>query len=279
MMKLAITTAIFVVLLMPAGPVIAQTSAVQLPRTADGKPDLNGFWQVLNTADWDLESQGGGPAPKEGLMLGGVSAIPPGLGVVEGGKIPYQPWALAKRNENRKNWPALDSEVQCLLPGVPRVTYLPYPFQIIQYKDRIMVVYQYSYARREIYMKKREAPIDQVLGWSNGHWEGDTLVVDVTDISAAPDLEPGRPVRGDWLDRMGNFYSESLHVVERYTPIDATHLMYEATLDDPKVYTRPWKISMPLYRRLEKNMQILEFKCAEYVEEMKWGDLRKKANK
>jgi hypothetical protein len=143
----------------------------------------------------------------------------------------------------------------------------------------MMMIYQYSYARREVYMKKREAPIDQVLGWSNGHWEGDTLVIDVTDISAAPDLEPGRPVRGNWLDRMGNFYSESLHVVERFTPIDATHLMYEATLDDPKVYTRPWKISMPLYRRLEKNMQILEFKCAEYVEEMKWGDLRKKTSK
>jgi hypothetical protein len=279
MMRLAIIKSIPVALLLSAALVTAQTPTGQIPRAPDGHPDLNGFWQVLNTADWDLESQGGGAAPKEGLMLGAVTAIPPGLGVVEGGKIPYQPWALAKRNENRKNWPALDTEVQCLLPGVPRVTYLPYPFQIIQYKDRIMIIYQYSYARREIYMKKREAPIDQVLGWSNGHWEGDTLVVDVTDFSAAPDLEPGRPVRGNWLDRMGNFYSESLHVVERYTPIDATHLMYEATLDDPKVYTRPWKISMPLYRRLEKNMQILEFKCAEYVEEMKWGDLRKKATK
>ena len=127
-------------------------------------------------------------------MLGALTAIPPGLGVVEGGKIPYQPWALAKRNENRKNWPSLDPEVKCFLPGVPRVTYLPYPFQILQYKDRIMMIYQYSYARREIYMKKREALIDQIMGWSNGHWEGDTLVVDVTDISGAPDLL-GRPSR------------------------------------------------------------------------------------
>ena len=266
---------LILVMALSAAPLMAQ-----IPRTADGHPDFNGFWQVLNTADWSLESQGGGPAPKEGLNLGAVSAIPPGLGVVEGGKIPYQPWALAKRNENRKVWPSLDTEVQCLLPGVPRANYLPYPFQIIQYKDRIMMVYQYSYARREIYMNKREALIDQVMGWSNGHWEGDTLVVDVTDISAAPDLEPGvRPIRGNWLDRTGDFYSESLHIVERYTPIDATHIMYEATLDDPKVYTRPWKISMPLYKRLEKNMQILEFKCAEYVEEMKWGDVRKKAGK
>jgi len=212
-------------------------------------------------------------------MLGAVTAIPPGLGVVEGGKIPYQPSALAKRNENRKNWPSLDPEVKCLLPGVPRVTYLPYPFQILQYKDRVLIVYQYSYARREIYMTKREALIDQIMGWSNGHWDGDTLVVDVTDFSAPPDLRPGKTPIRNWLDRTGNFYSESLHVVERYTPIDATHLMYEATLEDPNVYTRPWKISMPLYKRLEKNMQILEFKCAEYVEEMKWGDLRKQPSK
>jgi hypothetical protein len=279
MMRLAATTAISILLLFSVGRIAAQTPANQIPRTADGKPDLNGFWQVLNTADWDLESQGGGPAPKEGLMLGAISAIPPGLGVVEGGKIPYQPWALAKRNENRKNWPSLDTEVKCLLPGVPRVTYLPYPFQILQYKDKILMVYQYGYARREIYMNKREVLIDQVMGWSQAHWEGDTLVVDVTDFSAPPELHEDRPPIGNWLDRMGNFYSESLHVVERYTPIDATHLMYEATLEDPKVYTRPWKISMPLYRRLEKNMQILEFKCAEYVEEMKWGDLRKKADK
>jgi hypothetical protein len=278
-MRLAITTAISLVLLLPVTPLTAQATAAQIPRAPDGKPDLNGFWQVLNTADWDLESQGGGPAPKEGLMLGAVTAIPPGLGVVEGGKIPYQPWALAKRDENRKSWPSLDPEVKCLLPGVPRATYLPHPFQILQYKDRILIVYQYSYARREIYMKKREALIDQIMGWSNGHWEGDTLVVEVTDFSAPPDLRPGKPPLGNWLDRMGNFYSESLHVVERYTPLDATHLMYEATLEDPKVYTRPWKISMPLYRRLEKNMQILEFKCAEYVEEMKWGDLRKQPGK
>src|SRR5262249_14616039 len=114
-------TVILFLLLLWAIPGAAQTPAAQIPRTSDGKPDLNGFWQALNTADWNLESQGGGPAPKEGLMLGAVSAIPPGLGVVEGGKIPYQPWALAKRDENRKNWPALDPEVQCLLPGVPRV--------------------------------------------------------------------------------------------------------------------------------------------------------------
>src|SRR5262249_38753680 len=144
------------------------------------------------------------------------------------------------------------------------------------YKDRILFVYQYSYARRQIQMgKPEEPPIDQMLGWSFGRWEGDTLVVDVTGFGEPPDLRPGQTPIGNWLDRMGNFYSEQLHVVERYTPIDSSHLMYEATLEDPQVYTRPWKISMPLYRRLEKNMQIMEFKCAEYIEEMNWGHLRK----
>jgi len=268
------------VLLLSVAPITAQTPAGQIPRTPDGKPDLNGFWQTINTADWNLEAQGGGPAPKEGLMLGAVSAIPPGLSVVEGGKIPYQPWALAKRDENRKNWPSLDPEVKCYLPGVPRVTYLPYPFQVLQYKDKILFVYQYSYARREIHMTKHEeAPIDQWLGWSNGQWEGDTLVIDVTSFIDPPTLRPDSPLIGNWLDRMGNFHSEKLHVVERYTPIDATHLMYEVTLEDPSVYTRPWKISMPLYRRLEKNMQIMEFKCAEYIEEMNWGHLRKQPSR
>ena len=277
-LRTAATSAL--VLLFSVARITAQAPAVQIPRTLDGKPDLNGFWQTINTADWNLEAQGGGPAPKEGLMLGAVSATPPGLSVVEGGKIPYQPWALAKRDENRKNWPSLDPEVKCYLPGVPRVTYLPYPFQILQYKDKILFVYQYSYARREIHMTKHEeAPIDQWLGWSNGRWEGDTLVIDVTSLIEPPTLRPDSPLIGNWLDRMGNFYSEKLHVVERYTPIDATHLMYEVTLEDPSVYTRPWKISMPLYRRLEKNMQIMEFKCAEYVEEMNWGHLRKQPSK
>src|SRR5712692_1839935 len=141
------TAAVMAVIFLTAARTTGQTPAPPnpIPRMRDGKPNLNGIWQAINTANWDLEAQGGGPAPKEGLMLGAVTAIPPGLGVVEGGKIPYQPWTLAKRDENRKNWPSLDPEVKCLLPGVPRATYLPYPFQILQYKDRMLIVYQYSY--------------------------------------------------------------------------------------------------------------------------------------
>ena len=244
----------------------------QIPRTTwDRKPNLNGIWQAMNTANWDLEDHDGGASP---IMLDGArGAIPPGFGVVEGGTIPYQPWALTKREENRKNAvngkrgrdTSVDPEVNCFLPGVPRATYLPYPFQIFQSPNRMWVVYQYSYARREIFMDKHEeAPIDSWMGWSNGRWEGDTLVVDVTGFNDQT-----------WFDRAGNFHSDALHVVERYTPISANHLTYEATIEDPKVFTRPWKISMPLYRRLEKNMQLLEFKCPEYVEEFFWGEYRK----
>jgi hypothetical protein len=255
------------------------TAQNQFPRMRDGRPDLNGIWQAVNTAYWDLEAQGGGPAPKEGFELGAVGAIPPGLGVVEGGRIPYQPWALAKREENRKNWVSLDPEVRCYLPGIPRATYLPYPFQIFQSQDRLVMSYQYSYARRIINMGKPiEAPIDTWMGWANGRWDGNTLVVDNTAFIEPPTLRPGQPPIGGWLDRTGNFHSPAVHVVERFIPVDATHLTYEATLEDPSVYTRPWKISMPLYRRMEKDAQILEFKCPEYVEELYWGKYRKQTD-
>jgi hypothetical protein len=259
-----------------AGQAQAPAAQGQFPRMRDGKPDLNGIWQAMNTAYWDLEGHGGEQAPKEGLQLGAVGAIPPGLGVVEGGRIPYQPWALAKRQENRKSWVSLDPEVRCYLPGIPRATYLPYPFQIFQGGDRIVFAYQYSYARRIINMGKPiEAPVDSWMGWANGRWEGNTLVIENTAFIEPPTLRPGEPPIGGWLDRTGNFHSPALHVVERYTPTDATHLMYEATLEDPKVYTRPWKITMPLYKHVEKDAQLLEFKCPEYVEELYWGKYRK----
>ena len=271
------TAAVVAVILIAATRTAAQTPAGQnqMPRTADRKPDLNGIWQAVNTANWDLEDHAGGASPI--IVTGAAGAIPPGISVVEGGKIPYKPEALAKREENRRHSmpgkpgrdESADPEVNCFLPGVPRATYLPYPFQIFQSPNRLWIVYQYSYARREIFMTKHEeAPIDSWMGWSNGHWEGDTLVIDVTGFN---DLT--------WFDRAGNFHSEALHVVERYTPLSANHLMYEATIEDKNVFTRPWKISMPLYRRLDKNMQLLEFKCAEYVEEFFWGQYRKQPAK
>src|ERR1041385_4514356 len=241
----------------------AQTPAYRAPRTADGKPDLNGIWQALNEADWDLQGHAASQGPVS--SLGSVFSVPPRLGVVDGNEIPYLPAAAAKKKENQSNWVKLDPEVKCSLPGVPRATYLPYPFQIVQSQQNIMMAYEYAGAIRVINMgPPTKAPADSWMGWSNGRWEGDTLVVDVTSLNEET-----------WLDRAGNFHSDALHVVERYTPRSADTLMYEATIEDPKVFSRPWKISMPLYRRVEKNAKLLEFKCVEFAEELLYGPLRK----
>jgi len=240
------------------------SSSTAFPRTADGKPDLSGIWQAVGTANWDLEAHG--PRPSPVIALGAVGAVPPGVSYVGGGTIPYQPWAAAKKQENAKNWMTLDPEVKCFLPGVPRATYLPYPFQILQSPGRFLIVYGYSYARREINMVPRgKGPVDFWMGWSDGHWEGDTLVVDVTSFNDQT-----------WFDRAGNFHSDALHVTERYTPMTPHHLTYEAVIEDPKVFTRPWTITLPLYRRIEKEAELLEFKCAELTEELLYGHLVKK---
>ena len=152
------------------------------------------------------------------------------------------------------------------MPGVPRATYMPFPFQIVQGSGPyILMAYEFTSATRIIRMNwKDEGPADSWMGWSRGRWEGDTLVVDVTGIREET-----------WFDRAGDFHSDALHVVERYTPVSPYHLMYEATIEDPKVFTRPWKISFPLYRRMEKNVQLLEFKCVPFTEELLYGVLRK----
>jgi hypothetical protein len=242
----------------------AQAPAYRAPRTADGKPNLNGIWQALNTANWDLEGHTAAKGPVS--LLGAVFSVPPGLGVVEGDQIPYLPSAAAKKKENQANWVKLDPEVKCYLPGVPRATYLPFPFQIVQSVENILIAYEYAGAVRVINMgAPTKAPGDSWMGWSNGHWEGETLVVDVTSLNDQT-----------WFDRAGNFHSDALHVVERYTPRSADTLSYEATIEDPKVFSRPWKISMPLYRRVEKNAKLLEYKCVEFAEELLYGHLRKK---
>jgi hypothetical protein len=247
-----------------AVPAAAQSSGYKAPRTADGHPDLNGVWQALNTANWDIQDHSAAAGPV--VQLGAAGAIPPGQGVVEGGEIPYQPWAAAKRKENFANRLTADPEIKCYLPGVPRATYLPYPFQIIQGAKSIMMVYEYADAVRTIPLSNPGAsPAPAWMGWSVGHWEGDTLVVDVTSFN-----------EDTWLDRAGDFHSDALHVVERYTPRSPDTLIYEATIEDSKVFTRPWKMSMPLYRHVEKNAQIFEFKCVEFAEEVVYGHLRKK---
>jgi hypothetical protein len=244
-------------------PVAGQAPAYRAPRTADGKPNLNGIWQAINEANWDVE--GHSAAPGRVLALGAEDAVVPGLGIVEGGPLPYLPAAAAKKKTNFEKRLTTDPEIKCYLPGVPRAMYLPQPFQIIQSTKNIMMAFQYAGAVRTIYMDEhKEAPADSWMGWSNGHWEGETLVVDTTGFN---DLS--------WFDRAGNHHSDALHVIERVTATSPDHLNWEATIDDKKVFSRPWKMSMTLYRRKEKGARLLEFRCVEFVEELIYGHLRK----
>jgi hypothetical protein len=241
----------------------AQATAYRAPRTKDGRPNLNGVWQAVNEANWDIEPHSAAPGPF--WQLGAAYSTPPGLGIVEGGTLPYKPEALQKKKDNFAKRMSLDPEVKCYLPGVPRAMYMPLPFQILQGTDHIMMVFEFAGALRTIYMKNQtEAPADSWMGWSNGRWEGETLVIDSTGFN---DLS--------WFDRAGNFHSDKMHIVERITATGPDHLNYEATIEDPEVFTRPWKISMPLYRRKERNAQILEFKCIEFAEDVIYGHLRK----
>ena len=199
------------------------------------------------------------------LALGAIGAVPPGLGIVEGGELPYQAAAREQRKKNQENWLTSDPEIKCYLPGVPRATYMPYPFQILQSQAAIAIVYEYAGAVRNLYLKDPgPAPVDSWMGQSVARWDKDTLVVDVTNLSDQT-----------WFDRAGNFHSDALHVVERYTRTSPDVIAYEATIDDSKTFTRPWKMSMALYRRQEKNAQLLDFKCVEFVEELLYGQWRK----
>jgi hypothetical protein len=242
-----------------------QAKTYQGRRTPDGKPDLNGIWQALDTSvDWDIQPHGAEAGPV--AALGAEFAVPPGLGIVEGGEIPYLPAALAQKKKNFEQRLTADPEIKCYMPGVPRGNYMPYPFQIVQSPGRMMMVYQFANAVRQIYMHNPgPSPADSWMGWSVAHWDGDTLVVDVTGLNDQT-----------WLDRAGDYHSDALHVVERYTLRSTDVLMYEATIEDHNVYTRPWKMSLPLYRHVEKNAQLLEYKCVPFAEEMLYGSLRKK---
>ena len=212
-----------------------------MARTADGKPDLSGIWQAMNTASFDIQAHSAG------------KDVPAGVGVVEGNEIPYLPSALAKKRENFAKRATLDPETKCYLPGVPRIMYMPHPFQIFQKPGQITMLFEYVHATRFIYTngtKHPEGHIDWWMGDSRGRWEGDTLVVDVVDFN-----------EDTWFDRAGNYHSDELHVVERFTPLDADHITYDVTVEDAKVFSRPWRMSMVLYRNRDKNAQLLEYDC------------------
>lgn len=243
-------------------PQQSDNSVERFPRMADGMPDLNGIWQAANEANWNLEPHGASQGPV--YALGAQFSVPPGLGVIEGDAIPYLDSALAQREDNAVNMLTGDPEIKCYLAGVPRSTYLPYPFQIVQSDSDILIAYQYAGAVRQVNMgEPTQAVIPSWMGWSNGSWDGDTLVINVTGLNA------------NWLDRAGNYYSGNVHVIERYTLVNPDVMNYEATIEDDSVFSGPWTLSMPLYRRQEENLQLLEYKCPEFAEEAMYGDLRK----
>ena len=217
-------------------------------------PDISGIWQAMNTANWELEAHAAEAGPI--ASLGALLAVPGGIGYVEGGRIPYLPAALAKREENRAQRWSADPELKCFMPGVPRANYLPYPFQIIQGKDTLLFSYEFADAVRTVHLNDPgPAPAKSWMGWNVGHWESGSLVVDISSQHAAT-----------WLDRSGNYHSDKLQVSERYTPMGADILLYEATLTDPAVFSGPWTLRMPLYRHKEANAQLVEFKCIPFVE-------------
>ena len=259
-----------------------QDEAPRPARTPDGRPNFNGVWQANNEAHWDLEAHEARPGmvTQEGvypyeyarvpaapvLALGAAAGVPGSLGVVQGdGGIPYRPEALRLKQENAENWIDRDPELKCYLPGTPRAMYMPYPFQIVQGADKIHMTFAFSNAARVIHLDDVDLPPDYTyMGHSVGRWEGDTLVVDVTEFNGK-----------NWFDRAGNFHSEALRLTERFSPMSPDAIWYEVTITDPETFTEPWTIAMPIYRRLEPNATALDYPCIEFAEEFMYGHLRR----
>jgi hypothetical protein len=242
-------------------PLLAQERS--RPERIGGKPNLNGIWQAANEAHWNLEGHSAEAVAEFSQELGAIAAIPAGQSVVVGGEIPYLPGALAKRAENRAGWPAADPEAKCYMPGIPRANYMPYPFQIVQGEgDQILFSYTFANASRPVFMRDHQrAPVDLWMGRSNGSWDGDTLVIEVNSN-----------IENTWLDRAGNHHSAAMVVTERFTKIDDHVMQYEATIEDPETFSRPWTIRMPLYRRIEADARLLEFNCVKFSEPLLYGE-------
>ena len=240
-------------------------SIIAAPVVSSDPPDLSGIWQTMNTASWNLEGHTASKMPVTDI-LGALGGIPAGMSVVEGGEIPYLPEALEKRDQNRSDWTNLDPVAKCYIPGVPRSTYMPWPFQILQTDTEIFIAYEFGSNSRTIFMDRpgTEAPLPSWMGYSLGHWEDETLVVNVT-----------KQVPDTWLDASGNYHGADLVVEERYTLVDENRIQYEATIDDPDVFSRPWTIKIPLYRRMEDGARLLEYKCVEFGEDLLYDHLRR----
>ena len=240
-------------------------SNIAAPLVSSDPPDLSGIWQTMNTASWNLEGHTASKMPVTNI-LGALGGIPAGMSVVEGGEIPYLPQALERRDQNRSDWTNLDPVAKCYIPGVPRSTYMPWPFQILQTDTEIFIAYEFGSNSRTIFMDRpgTEAPLPSWMGYSLGHWENETLVVNVT-----------KQVPDTWLDASGNYHGADLVVEERYTLVDENRIQYEATIDDPDVFSRPWTIKIPLYRRMEDGARLLEYKCVEFGEDLLYDHLRR----
>ena len=262
-----------------AAPAAAPAAAWKAKRGPDGvHPDLNGVWQVLNTANYNIEAHPAQsalqlrpgpyvPVPAAGVVaLGAIGAVPAGVGIVQGdGKIPYTADALALRDENRANAVDWDPEVKCYLPGIPRANYMDKPFQIFHSDKAVFFAYEYAGAVRNVFLTDPgEAPVDSWMGQSYGKWDGDTFVIEVTGL-----------LRDTWLDRSGNLHGSTTKVTERWTPTSDYTLRYEATIEDEETYTKPWKIAFNLYKKVGEDAQLQQFKCVEFVEELMYGHLRK----
>jgi hypothetical protein len=216
-----------------------------LPRTADGKPNLAGIWQAAGSAAADLQDH----AARYNM--------PAGRSVVAGGEIPYQPWAAAKKAENFRNREKADPVNKCYIPSVPRIMYMDFPFQIFQTPQAIAMTFEWSLDYRLIRTDGSKHPedLDTWMGDSRGHWEGDTLVVDVANLNDKT-----------WFDMAGDFHSDALHVVERYRMTGPDTIQYEATIEDSKVFTKPWTINIALHRRTDRD-RLFEYVCQAEVEE------------
>ncbi|OFW00243.1 MAG: hypothetical protein A3I61_08760 [Acidobacteria bacterium RIFCSPLOWO2_02_FULL_68_18] len=251
------------------------------PERVEGRPNLSGIWQANNEAHWDLQAHAARPgavtqpgvypfeyarvAAAPVVALGAAAGVPASLGVVQGdGEIPYTPEARTIRTENAEHWIDRDPELKCYLPGIPRAMYMPYPFEITQSTNKIHMAYAFASTARTIHLDAVDPPPAETwMGHSVGRWEGDTLVVDVSSFNDKA-----------WFDRAGNFHSDALHLTERFTLLSPDVIQYDVTIEDPKVFTRPWRIAMPIYRRLEPNMQLLEYRCTEFAEEFLYGHVR-----
>jgi len=259
LLGLSTFTAVFCLM----GCVSTQNSVVE----SSDRPDINGVWQVLGSAHWNLEGQNAFKGPATNVM-GALGGIPAGVSYVVGGTIPYRDDALAQRDVNRDQWNKYDPAVKCYIPGLPRQTYMPFPFHIVHSANKIFIAYEFGSNSRIIHLDRpgSRAELPSWMGYSVGRWEGDTLVVVVTD-----------QVAETWLDASGNYHSDELTVTERYTPMGEDHMKYEAVIEDPKVFTQPWTLEMTLYRRKGVDARILEYKCVEFAEDAVYGHLRKDA--